>query len=221
MNLLSLKFFHLFIWILMLLFGALNYPFAICVFLLLFAIIEKNHNITRNNYVLYLVIFFFSFLVSLINAFKIPENDLIWYLQSYMLSGQLNLKDYVEIGADAIFRPTWKDPFFSTIVWCLNRLLNGNEMLFKFAISFMDYSILTLAFYLYWKKHFNRSLIIYLSGVIFLCSFPLIFTMSLHLLRQFMSSCLMMFALVLACFYQKQKTKDNRKSSERINGIQS
>lgn len=205
----SKLFTNIFFWgiLLVVLFGNLYFPFAICLASFTFVLIKRKNLFKQEHYICLWVITLFSATIGLVNSFKVPENDLIWYLHSYALSSSLNLKDYVEIGADAIFRPTWKDPFFSTVVWTLNRIFNGNETLFKFTISFINYILLTTSFYLYWKQTQKRTLSMLMCGIVFSCFFPLLFTMSLHLLRQFMSSCLMIPALILACFYPNNKIK--------------
>lgn len=145
-----------------------------------------------------------SIFVSLINMVKIPENDLVWYLESYKKAGEFSLWHFMLVGSDANMVESFKEPIYGAIVWLMHHLLCGNEFLFKFLLSLINYLFLTFSVVLFSKKLNIFPLWCIITGIYLMCFIPWIFTMSMQLLRQFLASSILVFLLVRTSFYNKR-----------------
>jgi hypothetical protein len=141
--------------------------------------------------------------VSCVNAVKIPENDLSWFLEVYKIASKTNYIDYIYGVGLNIRESTLKEPVYTTLVWLLNKLFTGDVTLFKFFITMLNYLLLNKAIVKF-CRHFNFSINETVTGIFLMCFIPYIFTMSLQLVRQFLAGSLLVYLLVDRCFYNKK-----------------
>lgn len=157
---------------------------------------EKNKN--------YLLLFgiFCCIFVSLINMTKVPEVDLYNYIYRYKQAGRYDLLAYLRV--IAIEGGSFKEPLYNVLSWCINKVYFGNEYLFKFTISMMQYTLLITSL-IYFGKRFSMRIYVVITGIVFMCFFPSIFTHSLNLIRQTLANCILCFVMVRHFFYNKRE----------------
>jgi hypothetical protein len=144
--------------------------------------------------------------LGLVNATKVPESDLGWYLRAFHMAGESDLLNYhVEQAIYGATHESSKEPLYSVFVWVMNRLLGGNEILFKFVVTVINYLLLNFAVYKICKR-FKLSAMTVLTGICMMSFLPYIFTMSLHLVRQFLAGSIVMYAMVYHLFEARPKT---------------
>lgn len=159
-----------------LLFPLIGIPF------LAFSIILLKDNIATKIYII-----IFAYTISLVNMIKIPTTDLATHLTDYRLLGRINFSE--------VFTYFDKDYIFFLLNKILFYLSNGNEQFFAFFWSFVFYFNMMYAIYI---LHKNNRIGIYSLVItsIFLLGTTEIFTLSLHILRQFTAGSLLIIAIV-------------------------
>lgn len=164
--------------------------------LVLTFVIFKNSDIRKKekNFWAILSIVF----ISLYNATKIPENDLEWYSDFYLLAGHYQLKDYLILLNGA------KEPIYQCFVYFLYLIGGDNIHFFIFAISLTSYYFMLLAVKGFCKL-LNLSSFVYVVVISVLCFFPYTYALSVHIIRQFLA------ASVLSYLLMKYYSTNNRK----------
>jgi hypothetical protein len=137
-----------------------------------------------------------------INAVKVPENDLDWYIEAYQNASYMDFGDYLRFGA-SLTGDSSKEQVYAIIAWCLNRTFDGNVLLFKFFITLINYLLLNFTIVKY-CKYFKFSINKIILAVFLMCFIPYIFTMSLHLIRQFLAGSILVYVLINDCFFHKK-----------------
>ena len=176
------------------------------VFLLSLLLYNDTIDYINNNLHYRLLLFYIfacSAVLGLINITKVPENDLIWYMDHFHESGTTDLLNFMKYGLSYSDQTVWKEPIYNLLVWVLNHILMDNGAAFKFSITLLNYLLLNYSILLF-AKHFEMSTKYVIIGVVSMCFIPYIFTMSLHLIRQFLSLSILIFAAVRVCFYNKK-----------------
>jgi len=130
-----------------------------------------------------------------INATKVPDNDLIQYYKYFDLAGQYNFFDYVSLKA--------KEPAFYAITYIMYYITLGSETAYVAAITFCAYFFLLYAVLKYYKYIFDDSHVIAFALII-VAFLPQLFSMSAHLIRQFLGGGIFFLALVNYLFYDKK-----------------
>jgi len=163
-------------------------PLALGIFLLVLSSISSS----KNGVLVGIALVVFSFF--LINLNKVVVNDLIWYSEHYFL----NLTDYyyeVFGGYRAGVQARWTEPFYHSLSYVISNLTSANYTVFVFMV--------TVGIYgggLYSVNRFIR-----LSGLnsrkaaivlIFFLFFGVVFTQSLHLIRQYLACMFILVSLV-------------------------
>ncbi len=177
-------------------------PFVFLIFYYIYtnlSVISKK----EKRYSLRLACFFCAFMVSIINMVKIPENDLVVYLELFKNAKNYSFVQYMFVGSDA-HMSTSKEPIYAMLVWVLYHVLDGNIYFFKFVFSLINYAILTYSVVLFGKKIKVFPFWMVLTGIYMMTFIPWIFTMSMQLLRQFFAGSILVFLLVRTCFYKKR-----------------
>lgn len=179
------------------------YPFSLAVFLLnpfFGSFLLLNYLfvvITKNNKKLYKVLaIFLAILLGLINTTKVPENDIIWHTQYFLKSGDFSLLGYlVFVG---------KDPFFYFFNYIFYYLSNGNVRLWMLTFSFISYILFFISLIKFSKKvnFSNSQLLLALALAAF---FPQLFSLSAHLIRQFVASAIFIYFAIDKIFYENNK----------------
>jgi|GEM_PF-1214142 len=176
------------------------YSFLIILFLLnpffgvLFLInIMIFFNINKEQYYL-LLIFLLSVFLSFVNMTKVPESDLYNHGWRFLNSGRYNLIPYLILNA--------KEPFFFIFNYIVYYLTNGSFKVWVFSFSFISYILILKSVYLYFKK-INGTKNQIILGFVIASFFPLIFSLSAHLIRQFMATAIFIYFAVSKIFNNK------------------
>lgn len=151
----------------------------------------------QNNYNYTLLCFFFtSLFLGLINSLKVPESDLINYINFFEAVPDFNLVEYL------LF--TGREFLFNLLNYVLFYLTTGNSSVYIVVLTSASYFLL---FYSLLKMHqvlnYGKSSLLLSIGAAIL--FPTLFSLSAHLIRQFLASSLVMLFLVDYFFYNKRR----------------
>ncbi|MCR8667202.1 EpsG family protein [Aestuariibaculum sp. M13] len=145
--------------------------------------------------------------IGCVNATKVPENDLVWYLSEYLRAGNMSFSEY--IASFGTFNNTvgilasGKEAAFAVFNYISYQFFGDNTKLYVLFYSFVAYSFLNVSIYKFGKalKIPNK----YIITSIFIMAFtPYIFTMSAILLRQFLAAAILMYVLVNRLLYEKK-----------------
>lgn len=157
---------------------------------LLFIIKYKNDKFFN------LLIIFLSILLSLINITKVPESDLLNHGLRYLQSGDFNLPTYLITQR--------KEPVYYIFNYILYHLSNGSLNAWLISFTFFSYFLIFKSILLFFKK-INASRIQIILGLMIAGFFPLIFSLSAHLIRQFIATAIFLYFAVNKIFYNKNK----------------
>lgn len=156
-----------------------------------FLSISNKRNQSQKTFYIYL--FLCALFVSLVNIYKVPENDLVWYLSSYQYAYGRSFVDFLP-GSGAIWGMPTTDYGYDLYVWILSNLFSGNGYIFKFINSLICYLLLGISI-IKIGKYYNFTNACILSGISFMVFTPYIFTMSLQIVRQFLASCMFIYLI--------------------------
>lgn len=181
----------------------INPPIAIVVMTMWGMRLEKNRKSTTSFLILFGIMC--CVFVSLINMEIVTSKavDLKRYVDSYLIAGKYDLATYLLVGPDKLVE-SYKEPLFYCIVWIMNRLFVGNEQLFKFSISLLEYSLFVSAL-IYLGLNIKLRLNVIMSGIVIMCFFPLIFTNSLNIIRQTLANAVLLYVMIRHFFYHKRQ----------------
>jgi hypothetical protein len=163
-------------------------PLALSLVLLALTVALKSNNILKLGLGLLVYSFF------LININKEIENDLFWYSQHYLLNNNEELSNIFgvyRIGVPAKI----SEPIYHTFSFYLSNLTNANYTIYVLCITLFIY-LGTLFFISYYINDSrlnddNRAILL-----IFFVFFGIIFTQSLHLIRQYLACTLLLGSLL-------------------------
>lgn len=134
-----------------------------------------------------LFILFLALFLSLVNITKIPENDLLAHGFVYLKVSRFSLIEYlIHVG---------KEPVFYIFNYLFYHISNGSFRLWVFTISFISYLLLLLAV-LKFSLHNSFSKGQILMAFVLASFFPQMFSLSAHLLRQFVASSIFVYFFV-------------------------
>ena len=150
----------------------------------------------KNNYKCQAIcLFFLSLLLGVLNSLKVPESDLLNYVTLFELVPDFNFYTYLVISG--------KEFVFNLLNYPLYYLTAGSFPIYLGIFTSVSYFIL---FYSILKMHkavkLSNSAFLMSMGVAFL--FPQLFSLSGHLLRQFLAGSLTCLFLVDYFFYNKK-----------------
>lgn len=180
-------------------------PF-LSVLLFSLALLNRNMNYVESKSdrnIIFVYMFFCSLMLGLVNITKIPENDLIWYMAHYHEASGRDLYSFMKDSLTTSASGYWKEPCYSAYVWFLNRMTFDSGAAFKCLLTITNYMVLCYSVYLFGKK-FELSSKCLIVGIVSMCFIPYIFTMSMHLLRQFLCNSVLILLAVRVCFYNKK-----------------
>jgi hypothetical protein len=142
----------------------------------------------------------FSFI--LMNLNKGIVNDLVWYSQHYLINNNTSVSsvfDGYRFGVEA----RWTEPLYHLFSYYLSNISNGNYTIFVITVTTIIYGGSLYALFNFIKNsqltQSNGALLI-----IFFLFFGVIFTQSLHLIRQYIACTLLLISLV---FLSKEQFK--------------
>ena len=130
--------------------------------------------------------------ISLVNSTKIPAGDLVNYIDYYRNVANKTFFDNIFQWDE----DTSKEPLYGIYNYVMYYITFGNERLFLFLTSLLDYVLLYYSLWLvYSKSHIPKGGII--CGILAITFFTQLFTLSLHLVRQILATAVFMYALTL------------------------
>lgn len=141
--------------------------------------------------------------ISLVNMMKVPESDLVNYVDRYQMASHYSWYAY-------LFEGTYdkgglmKEPLYSTLVWVINRICCGNVKAFLFTISMIEYWLCLIAI-IYFGKILGMRIYVVIVGIILMCFLPYIFTHTMHLVRQSLANGLLCYVMVRHFFYKRKE----------------
>ena len=167
-------------------------PFFLFFFVFLYGLYVKG--ITRK--FLYFFVFLGSFFLSMINISKLPESDLLNYIEAFETAKDITLNEFLIINT--------REPLYYFLLYVSSHFLNFNETLFVFLSTLLPYliffsALIKLSDFLELDANLTIALI---TCLIF---FPQLFSISGHLLRQFAASSLVIYLLVSLQISGKRK----------------
>lgn len=144
------------------------------------------------SFVTIIIAFFFS----IINMTKIPENDLLYHGQQYLLAGDFSYLIYLlYIG---------KEPIYYTFNYIIYSISNGGIKVWIFSYSFISFYLFFKSINIFYRKNRANSYQIALALVL-AAFFPQLFSLSAHLIRQFIAASLFIYFTVDKIFYKNNK----------------
>lgn len=141
-------------------------------------------------------VIFLSFFLAFINITKIPENDLKFHASQYLLAKNYTLINYLQ--------HIEKEPLGYVFNYLMYFLSNGSIKFWVMTFSFFSY----LLFFTSIKRFYTKlempthSLVLSLVLAAF---FPQLFSLSAHLIRQFIASSIFIYFAVDKILYDKNK----------------
>lgn len=137
---------------------------------------------------------YISFFFGIINSLKIYESDLVNYIDAYKLSEKYNALDFTFSYG--------KEPLFYFFTFAVNYLSNGAEAVFVVLFTMLGYFVLLYAI---WKthKHYKLRTSDFVFAVLCTLLFPSLFSLSAHLVRQFIASSFIILFLVKRFYEDK------------------
>ncbi|MFD2535852.1 EpsG family protein [Gelatiniphilus marinus] len=162
---------------------------AILSFLALFYF-SNNKGLTR------ICFFYIALFLAIINTLKVPENDLKMYLWQYNLVETNTFFDYI-----FLFK---KEQFFYFFNYVTYKLTSGSFIWYVAIFTVISYYLIFTSI---WKVHksLKGSVYSFLLCIGISVLFPMLFSLSAHLMRQFLASSLIMYVLVSKIFYKENK----------------
>ncbi|MCH7414627.1 EpsG family protein [Belliella sp. R4-6] len=140
----------------------------------------KNHDIKS-------FVFISCCILSFINTLKVPESDLINYVDDFNSIFDYGFIEYLILKG--------KEPLFYASNYIIFHLSNGSEFFFIFIYSFISYIFILNSLCLLQKlMKFDDYFLFF--GLLILMLFPNLFSISAHLIRQFLASSMILLALM-------------------------
>ena len=141
-------------------------------------ILSSAINISQNKRRLkYIVLMISIGLISIFNATKIPESDLADYLIYYHQLKDISISQFlVRFG---------NEPIFYVFSWLIGIFTDFSDYWFKYLSSIFGLMLLAFSAFRYSELKLGKLKWSVMISIIALCLFPVIFSNSLHLIRQF------------------------------------
>jgi hypothetical protein len=169
-------------------------PFFSVFFLFFFLLISKKVDAAS----IYFLCFLLAVYIGCINSTKLPVNDLVWYMDFFSDAGKMKLGEYISsLGG------TGKEPAFSIFNFIAYRLVFGSGQLYLVLFGAITYTLLCTAVYRF-SVALHSSKRVVLFAILVMALLPYIFTLSAHLLRQFLATSILFFVMVERFFYNKK-----------------
>jgi len=156
-------------------------------------ILYNNKEVRKYNYYIFFILL--ALYLGFINGSKVPESDLIYYIQNYSNAGKFPFWTYILIHH--------KEPGFFIYNYITYYLFFGNVTLYLIVTTFISYILLFVAVYKYYHKIYNKSKVIIFS-ILIVAFFPQLFSLSAQIMRQFMAGAILVYAMVQKFFYGKK-----------------
>lgn len=170
---------------------------VLSIFLLLIMLLNYNKYIGKT------FLFLFVSLLCLINTSKIFENDIVWYYDHYLWLQKNSLLIYFDQQISGVYAKI-TEPVIYLIFKFIGCFFGDNKYLFVIFFTLLSYILLISSSNKIFN-HLDLNKKYYYAGIIFILSFGFTFTLSIHLIRQFVAQAFLLFAISL--FFCKKKIK--------------
>lgn len=159
--------------------------------LITFHLIYFEETNRTNLYILFAILALF---LGLINSTKILDSDLVNYYDQFKEAGESPFINYIFSQG--------KEPAFYMMNYITYIITMGNFRIYVIIITFISYYLLFISILKYNESiGFDKKQIIF--AVTIAAFFPQMFSLSAHLIRQFLAASLMMFYIVNKMVYKK------------------
>lgn len=133
--------------------------------------------------------YWFSFLLGmlaaaylgLINTTKLPDSDLVQYLEWFEIAGESGFIEYIALHS--------REPVFYAWMWIVSAIFGGDNHSFIFLSTWLPYSIFAYSIVIVCRRYDVDARVTAILVILFLFLPPL-FSISAHLIRQFMAGAL-------------------------------
>lgn len=134
--------------------------------------------------------------ISLYNSTKIPENDLEWYVDYYLMANQYSFNDYLSQLNGG------KEQIYQALVWIIHLLGGNNYHIYSFTISLLSYLFTLKGLFILFKS-LNNTFYEKIAVIAILLFFPYLFANSLHIVRQFLATSIIFYVTTVKAAYNK------------------
>jgi hypothetical protein len=141
-----------------------------------------------------MVVFLGSLYLGLVNITKIPESDLIQYLAAFNNAKILSLGVFLALYS--------REPLYYLVVYIMGNIDFLDSNYFILASTFIQYFVYLVAV-LKLCLYINLSHRTIVAFIVILLFFPSLFSISAHLMRQFMASSICIYVLVQMLIFKK------------------
>jgi hypothetical protein len=150
----------------------------------------------QDKYRIFSAFFFIALFLGALNICKVPESDMANYIDEYQQIPFYRFTDYLFIKQ--------KEPVFYFFNYCIYHIFFGSVSGYIMVCSVVSYMLI---FYSLWKMHIAMGLNKYnfMIAIAVAVLFPNIFSISAHLMRQFLAESLILYVVVEYVFYSKRK----------------
>lgn len=155
-----------------------------------------NIKYSKNSDSIFLFLFI-GFTLGFINTLKVPESDLVNYIRIFNNAGSYSFIDYLKIEN--------KEFLFGSINYVLYYLLGGNFNYFLIIFTGISYALIFYAIRIL-DQNLKLGKESYMLAIIIAIFFPNLFSISAHLMRQFLASALVLVFLMKNVFEGPKKS---------------
>lgn len=166
-------------------------PFISIILMILLIINQRS----IGNKVFQTVFLMLSVFLGLINMTKIPESDLKNYYEIYTEAGNMPFINYIFL--------TGKEPAFFIYNYIVYHLASINVQHYILITTVISYMFIFNSIYKLTNLYTDNCNII-LFAISLAAFFPQLFSLSAHLIRQFMAASIIMYAIILKVFYNRR-----------------
>jgi hypothetical protein len=149
----------------------------------------------KNDKIYFLLFFLMSFFLGLINTTRsIYEGDLVAYSNSFKIASSLDLVSFL--------KSTFKEPLYYIFMFFTNKISSANFKVFIIVHTTIAYFFYFLSIFKINKKltrNYSNQLFVFLLAALFFT----LFSLSAHLMRQFIATSILLYFLVNKLFYNR------------------
>lgn len=151
-----------------------------------FFILLLVRNVSYGDFSIKLFSFLLVIFLCLVNQTKVPENDYYYHALDYKEALQYTYFEYLYAFG--------KEPLYFTYVFVLSYLTGGDYRYWSFFNTLVSYTFIFKAVFLLLE---NRKIRVhdYLFTIFFLAFLPQLFSLSVHIERQFLATSVMMYSV--------------------------
>lgn len=163
--------------------------------LFLFHLLISNLRLYKQSLV-NLFIIFLAFFLAFINSTKVPKNDLLFHANQYIYAKNMGLLEYLKY--------IEKEPIGYIFNYIMYSITGGSVKLWVITFSFISYILFFSALKRFYLK-IEAPLYLLVLSLVLAAFFPQLFSLSAHLIRQFIASCIFMYFAIDKIFFNKNK----------------